>query len=231
MIPQEELAEYRADYAKKKKSAEAARRYRAKPGQFEARQKYNAAYQLKHPPKKHAEMSESELFASRARSREYMRMKLADPEGKIAHRDMSRRNRCQPGSKEKTAKYDLASRLATDPILERRQNMLTAARRRAKLKGVPFSITLDDIQIGAACPILGVAFDLSKSPSIARGRLGPADNSPTLDRVIPELGYVSGNVMVISHRANRFKSDATPDELRRVCEFVSSAFRERQCPK
>ena len=39
------------------------------------------------------------------------------------------------------------------------------------------------------------------------------DNSPTLDKIIPSLGYVSGNIWIISHRANTIKSDASIDEL------------------
>jgi len=38
--------------------------------------------------------------------------------------------------------------------------------------------------------------------------------SPTLDRIIPELGYVKGNVMFISHRANTIKNNLTLDEMK-----------------
>lgn len=44
-------------------------------------------------------------------------------------------------------------------------------------------------------------------------------NSPSVDRVKPELGYVKGNILVCSLRANRIKQDATPAELMRVAEF------------
>lgn len=39
------------------------------------------------------------------------------------------------------------------------------------------------------------------------------DNSPSLDKIIPELGYVKNNVWVVSIRANRLKSDSSYDEL------------------
>jgi hypothetical protein len=42
------------------------------------------------------------------------------------------------------------------------------------------------------------------------------DNSPSLDRIVPEKGYVAGNIRVISQRANRIKSNATVEELRAV---------------
>jgi len=38
-------------------------------------------------------------------------------------------------------------------------------------------------------------------------------NQACIDRIIPELGYVEGNVMIISRRANVIKNDATADEL------------------
>ena len=41
----------------------------------------------------------------------------------------------------------------------------------------------------------------------------PNSLSPSLDKIKPHLGYVPGNVLVVSHRANMIKHDATPEEL------------------
>lgn len=92
--------------------------------------------------------------------------------------------------------------------------MLRSARRRAAKSGVPFSITLDDIVIPARCPALNIPL------RVGTGRGGQTFQSPTLDRVVPELGYTPGNVMVISHRANTIKSSASPHELALVLCFV-----------
>lgn len=46
------------------------------------------------------------------------------------------------------------------------------------------------------------------------------NNSPSLDRMIPALGYVASNVRVISYRANAIKRDATLDELRALVAYV-----------
>lgn len=89
------------------------------------------------------------------------------------------------------------------------------ARTRAKLLGVPFDLTDEDIVVPAVCPILGIA--------LVKGPNGGHDASPTLDRFDPDLGYVSGNVRVISMRANRIKNDATPAELRRVADWMEAA--------
>ena len=42
---------------------------------------------------------------------------------------------------------------------------------------------------------------------------GCTDTRPELDRIIPEKGYVKGNVAWISGKANRIKSDYTKQEL------------------
>lgn len=47
-------------------------------------------------------------------------------------------------------------------------------------------------------------------------------SSPSIDRIIPELGYVRGNIAVISMRANKLKSDATSEELERISAWMRS---------
>src|SRR5258708_5621185 len=70
------------------------------------------------------------------------------------------------------------------------------ARRRAKQRGLEFSIAKDAIVIPATCPALGIPLSLGKKRS---------SNSPSLDRIDPSRGYVTGNIRVISDRANRLK--------------------------
>ena len=92
--------------------------------------------------------------------------------------------------------------------------MLCRARARARAEGLPFTITPDDFDIPERCPVfpeLELRFH--------NGRERP-DTIPTLDKLVPALGYVPGNVHVISMRANRLKSDATPEELRRIAEWA-----------
>lgn len=92
------------------------------------------------------------------------------------------------------------------------QYMLQNARNRAKKNNIPFTLTEDDISIPDVCPVLGVV--LQKNDGKVK------DNSPSLDRLIPEIGYVKGNVRVISWRANRLKSDASVDELQKLIEYM-----------
>lgn len=89
--------------------------------------------------------------------------------------------------------------------------MARAAKARASSAGVPFSITADDIVIPQLCPVLGAPLIVGQSQA--------TDWSPSLDRVMPAMGYVKGNIIVISNRANRIKNNATIPELRAVADF------------
>lgn len=90
--------------------------------------------------------------------------------------------------------------------------MLARAKQRAKKSGVPFTITLSDIQVPVKCPYLGICLYVGHEVA------GP--NSPSLDRIIPELGYIPGNIEVVSHRANTAKNDFTPEELLYFAEAI-----------
>lgn len=84
------------------------------------------------------------------------------------------------------------------------------AKARAKQKGIPFNLEIKDIIIPTNCPVLGIA--------LKRGGGKPCRQSPSVDKIRPELGYVRGNVRVISWRANLLKSNGTAEELRLVAE-------------
>ena len=94
------------------------------------------------------------------------------------------------------------------------QGMLNQARHRAKRRGIPFNITLDDIRLPAFCPILGIPLDYG----FKEGHLIPS--SPSLDRRDSAKGYVKGNVEVISMKANLIKTYATPEEIMLVARYV-----------
>lgn len=94
--------------------------------------------------------------------------------------------------------------------------ILSGARHRAKLKGLEFSITREDVPVPERCPVLGIPM---------RSKLGEGssrcerDTSPSIDRIDSTKGYVPGNVIVVSGRANRIKTNATVAELIAVASF------------
>ncbi len=79
------------------------------------------------------------------------------------------------------------------------------AKRRAKEKGLPFDLKIQDIIIPEICPLLEI-------PIFKKGGL-ITENSPSLDRIMPHLGYVKENVWVISYKANAVKNNCTIEEL------------------
>ena len=92
--------------------------------------------------------------------------------------------------------------------------MLRQVKARAKRLGVSFNLTVEDILIPEVCPILGIPLFLGE------GKL--CSNSPSLDRVDNSIGYLSGNVRVISFKANRYKSDLTIEEVRKLLNYMES---------
>ena len=88
--------------------------------------------------------------------------------------------------------------------------MLKAARGRAKRNKLPFNLTLSDVVIPKLCPLLDIPLVSGKGECVA--------GSPSLDRKRPALGYVRGNVWVVSRRANTIKQDASLAELEMLVE-------------
>jgi hypothetical protein len=95
----------------------------------------------------------------------------------------------------------------------------SSARLRAKEKGVPFDITLKYLRsiTPDTCPVFNIVFEWGAS-GLGFGKFKP--NSPQLDRIIPELGYVFGNVAFISHRANRIKDNGTMEEHYAIADWI-----------
>lgn len=97
--------------------------------------------------------------------------------------------------------------------------MVKKAKERSRLKGLPFNLDAEYLLAMAPshCPIFGIPLEWSCFRSEKKG---PLPNSPSLDRIIPSLGYVKGNVWIISHRANTIKSNASHEELKLITEAV-----------
>lgn len=60
------------------------------------------------------------------------------------------------------------------------------------------------------CPLLNLPLTYSSPPR------NVPDNYATLDKIDPMLGYVEGNVQIISFKANRIKNDATLEEMQLI---------------
>lgn len=99
---------------------------------------------------------------------------------------------------------------------------LYLARRRAGSLKIPFALVREDLTPPPkVCPVLGIKLDYGKKRYVGDTR----DESPSLDRVIDERGYVSGNVRVISYRANRIKNNGTLEEHRAIVKYLKKETR------
>lgn len=113
----------------------------------------------------------------------------------------------QLNNPEKVKKYK-ADYKARNPL----RSLLHAAKKRAAQYNVPYDLVFEDIIVPAECPILGIALQHNK------GKVG--DNSPSVDRIIPELGYTKTNIRVISYKANRYKSNLSREQFQRFIDYI-----------
>ena len=106
------------------------------------------------------------------------------------------------------------ARVEKDP----RISMYSSAKHRARQLNIPFSIDVDDIVIPAYCPVFGI--------ELKRGHQKISDYSPTLDKIIPELGYIKGNVVVMSRIANRLKNNSSLIQLVQLGKWAEGLLRD-----
>jgi hypothetical protein len=120
-----------------------------------------------------------------------------------------RRTICRNCDKDKftTEKYRSEARIRkrTERLAFPEIQMLYLAKTRAKRKNLPFDISVSDIVIPEVCPILGIKLKTNVKTV--------GYDSPSLDRIVPELGYVKNNIQVVSHLANTMKNSATIEQL------------------
>jgi hypothetical protein len=95
---------------------------------------------------------------------------------------------------------------------------LAKTRERAVAQNLPHDIDLEHLESIATdeCPVF-------KTPFVWGQGKGRHPYRPSVDRIIPELGYVKGNVVFISLKANVIKQDVTEKELYAVADWLHEA--------
>jgi len=89
---------------------------------------------------------------------------------------------------------------------DKRYRIWCNIKKRAKKNGMIFNLSVYDIpEIPDVCPILGIKIKANEFSS-------PLDSSPSLDRINFALGYIAGNIRIISNRANRLRQNGTIEE-------------------
>lgn len=85
----------------------------------------------------------------------------------------------------------------------RLRRLVSMAKNRATLKNLDFNITTDYlyelwVKNTGCCEITNRIFDLT--PFGKKGQVNP--NAPSVDRIVPSLGYVKGNVRLVTYHVN-----------------------------
>lgn len=90
---------------------------------------------------------------------------------------------------------------------------------RARKENLPFNLEKSDLVYPDICPLLGIPISIqhpNKSQCVS------------WDRIIPELGYVKGNVRAISYKANTMKNDANKEMLevfsKNIIPYIMEAY-------
>jgi hypothetical protein len=78
--------------------------------------------------------------------------------------------------------------------------------------GTEWDLQISDIRVPCKCPVLGIKLVMN----VGFGR----NNSATIDRINPKKGYIKSNIAVISHMANRIKSNATAEEIKKTYQWL-----------
>lgn len=101
----------------------------------------------------------------------------------------------------------------------RLSKLLRSARQRAKVKELAFDIDLDYLisiweSQNGICSVSGTGFDMTP----AEQRVNR--NAPSIDRIIPHLGYIKGNVRLVSWHVNAAISEYGLETFISLCESV-----------
>ena len=146
------------------------------------------------------------------------RFREENPEKVAAYAEKSKASRAEyrarPEVKARNAE-DMRLRYAGMTAEQRKARCLNAARNNAANKGQEFNITVSDLHWPEFCPMLGIRLNYG-CPTNGKASW----DSPSLDRHDPTMGYVKGNVVVMSWRANALKRDATCEEAVLLAEYM-----------
>jgi hypothetical protein len=114
--------------------------------------------------------------------------------------------------KAKTAKQRWKTK---NPKLAWATSAIGGAKLRAALKGVVFDLTSKYVEsiTPERCPVF-------HEPFVFAGNKVPQPFSATLDRLDPSKGYVQGNVVVISMKANSIKNAYGSEEVKKVADWL-----------
>jgi len=107
-------------------------------------------------------------------------------------------------------------RRKSDIVSYKLRNIMWRAKRRSRENNLPFNLTLEYMRTlyTDICPVFGFPLNYT------REKITP--DCASLDKFIPDLGYVPGNVHIISVRANLLKKDASVSDIEKLLNWMKS---------
>lgn len=132
-------------------------------------------------------------------------------------REWARDNVDKKLSNDRSTRYKLKLK-SSNPIKYSCSQMRSSARKRATRLNLPFELSAGYLSsiAPATCPVFGEEI-----------RYGGGDKSKwsaSLDRIVPSLGYVEGNVQIISNLANMMKNQASKKEILMFAQWAMEKF-------
>lgn len=92
---------------------------------------------------------------------------------------------------------------------------------KCRAENIPFNLTFRDFKRlfrRTKCPYTGVIMQHRR----LKQNETPPDNYPTIDKIVPSLGYTKGNVVLSSRRGNILKGCVDINTARNVIKFLES---------
>lgn len=112
-------------------------------------------------------------------------------------------------------KYKSSIMLHYTPVNKKDIHQLfNALKSSAKKRNIEFNLTvldLYDLTFPVTCPIFNIPLFFNRERVL--------DNSYSIDRIDSTKGYEKDNIIVISQKANRIKTNATIEELKQIVNY------------
>jgi len=119
----------------------------------------------------------------------------------------------------RSACYSCAGKRKTELTSTKEKHLaclLSKCKSRAKKLNIPFDLDLNYLLSISPeyCPVF------ESKLAWGRGNGFSAEFSPSIDRLVPNSGYVKGNIAVISFKANRMKNNGSTEEIRKLLNWM-----------
>lgn len=88
--------------------------------------------------------------------------------------------------------------------------LMSKCKSRAKFLNREFNLTIEDFFIPPYCPALGYPLMRCRNGSVI------SEFTPSIDRIDNSKGYIKGNTIIVSHKANSMKGSKTLEDLQNL---------------